>query len=57
MMDYASSLAILVAAGTGIASICIGLALFMMLKEEKSKKPFILNTQEKKKTIKHKFKT
>jgi hypothetical protein len=37
MMDYASSLSILVATGTGIASICIGLALFMMLKEEKSK--------------------
>jgi hypothetical protein len=36
MMDYASLLSILVATGTGIASFCIGLSLFIMLKGEKS---------------------
>jgi hypothetical protein len=36
MMDYASLLSILVATGTGIAGVCIGISLFMMLKGEKS---------------------
>jgi hypothetical protein len=36
-MEYASFAAILVSNRTGVASICIGLVLFMMLKEEKSK--------------------
>ena len=38
-MDYASLLSILVGTGTGIASICIGLSLFIMLKGEKSQIP------------------
>jgi hypothetical protein len=58
MMDYASLLLILVATGTGIAGICIGLSLFIMLKGEKPQFTRTKSTATKEKNAdKHKFKT